>query len=74
MNRQKKYWVFFISFILLAIVFTALLYYYKTQTSWVESSPYARVGTEPARTLVVVYSRTGNTFGAAKEIARSQAA
>jgi len=59
-----------ISFILLALLFAALFYFYKTQTSWVESSPYARVGTEPARTLVVVYSRTGNTFSAAKEIAR----
>ena len=59
-----------ISFILLSLLFVALFYFYKTQTSWVESSPYARVGTEPARTLVVVYSRTGNTFSAAKEIAR----
>ena len=29
-----------------------------------------REGAEPARTLVVVYSRTGNTFGAAKQVAR----
>lgn len=47
-----------------------LLFYYKTQTSWVESPPYQRVSKSPARTLVVVYSRTGNTLGAAKEGAR----
>jgi len=70
MNRQKKHWMLMIGFIFLALLFAALFYFYKTQTSWVESSPYVRVGTEPARTLVVVYSRTGNTFGAAKEIAR----
>jgi len=29
-----------------------------------------RDGAEPARTLVVVYSRTGNTFAAAKAVAR----
>ncbi len=47
-----------------------LLFYYKTQTSWVESLPYQRVSKSPARTLVVVYSRTGNTLGAGKEAAR----
>ena len=46
------------------------LYFYRTQTRWVESPPYKRVATTPARTLVVVYSRTGNTLGAAKEAAR----
>ena len=59
-----------IGLILLTLSSVALFYFYKTQTSWVESSPYVRDGTEPAHTLVVVYSRTGNTFGAAKEIAR----
>jgi flavodoxin len=29
-----------------------------------------REGAEPAQTLVVVFSRTGNTFGAAKQVAR----
>ena len=55
------------------IVVTAaagLLFYYKTQTVWVESPRYQRVSESPARTLVVVYSRTGNTMGAAKEAAR----
>jgi flavodoxin len=47
-----------------------LLFFYKTQTTWVESHPYQRVSESPARTLVVVYSRTGNTLGAAKAGAR----
>lgn len=46
-----------------------LLLYYKTQTTWIESSPYQRLSEAPARTIVVVYSRTGNTMGAAKEAA-----
>jgi len=46
------------------------LYYYKTQTTWVESPPYQRATKSPARTLVAVYSRTGNTLGAAKAGAR----
>jgi flavodoxin len=56
---------------IIAVVAAAcLLFYYKTQTVWVESPPYQRVSESPARTLVVVYSRTGNTMGAAKEAAR----
>lgn len=47
-----------------------LLFFYNTQTSWVESPPYKREATTSAQTLVVVYSRTGNTQGAAKEVAR----
>ena len=47
-----------------------LLFFYKTQTSWVESPLYQRVSKSPARSLVVVYSRTGNTLSAAKEGAR----
>ena len=42
---------------------------YKDQT-WAESPPYARTSSEPARTVVVVYSRSGHTLGAAKEAAR----
>ena len=55
--------------IVLAIVSAGLLFY-RTQTIWVESPPYHRISEGTARTLVVVYSRTGNTLGAAKEIAR----
>jgi flavodoxin len=56
---------------LIVVAATAgLLYFYKTQTSWVDSPPYQRASKSPARTLVVVYSRTGNTLGAAKAGAR----
>jgi len=70
MTRFRKSRVLIAGLILLQVLALALFYYYKTQTTWVESEHYLRDGVEPARTLVVVYSRTGNTFGAAKEIAR----
>lgn len=41
---------------------------YKDQR-WVYSPPYRRTGTERAKTLVAVYSRSGNTLAAAKEAA-----
>ncbi len=69
MNRKQKFRLLMVSFILLLLLAAALLYFYKIQTSWVESPVYTRQGAESTRTLVVVYSRTGNTFGAAKEIA-----
>ncbi len=53
-----------------AVAAGALLHFYRTQTAWVESAPWRRVSKGPAHTLVVVYSRTGNTLGAAKQIAR----
>ncbi|MBW2263263.1 MAG: hypothetical protein JRG91_14945 [Deltaproteobacteria bacterium] len=56
--------------IVVAAAAAGLLYFYRTQTAWVESPPYQRVSGEPTRTLVVVYSRTGNTLGAAREAAR----
>ena len=46
---------------------------HKDQT-WVESEPYERAGTSPADTAVIVYSRSGNTLVAAKELARLQTA
>ncbi len=46
---------------------------YKDQT-WVESEPYERSTKSPATTAVVVYSRSGNTLLAAKELARLQEA
>ena len=70
MKKLQKSRVLLIGFTLLALLGAALFYYYKAQTTWVESPPYTRDRTEPASILVVVYSRTGNTFGAAKEIAR----
>jgi flavodoxin len=60
-----------VTFGLIVVAATAgLIFFYKTQTSWVDSPPYQRVSKSPARTLVVVYSRTGNTLGAAKEAAQ----
>ncbi len=59
-----------IGFLILAIIITAFYYYFHVQTTWVTSHPYSRSESPAARVLVVVYSRTGNTFGAAKTIAR----
>ena len=56
--------------LIVVVAAAGLLFFYKTQTAWVESPLYRRVSKSPARTLVVVYSRTGNTLGAAKEGAR----
>jgi flavodoxin len=56
--------------LIVVAVAACLLFFYKTQTTWVESPPYRRVSISTARTLVVVYSRTGNTLGAAKAGAR----
>ena len=42
---------------------------YKDQT-WVESEPYERTSEGAASAAVVVYSRSGNTLLAAKELAR----
>lgn len=49
---------------------TGLWYYTRTQTVWVDSPPYERSAATPAKNLVVVYSRTGNTLYVAKEAAR----
>ncbi len=54
---------------IIVVAAAGFLFYYKTQMTWVESPPYQRTSDLPTRTLVVVYSRTGNTVGAAKEAA-----
>jgi flavodoxin len=69
MRGGKKNLLITVGLIVVAAA-ACLLFFYKTQTSWVESPPYQRVSKSPARTLVVVYSRTGNTLGAGKEAAR----
>ncbi len=51
-------------------VMVLVLWFYRTQTLWVKSEPYQRASINSAKTLVVVYSRTGNTLSAAKEAAR----
>lgn len=67
-DRQKKMWIIIGSFVVSIAVL--LFWFYRTQTVWIGSKPYHRASNEPTKTLVVVYSRTGNTLGAAKEVAR----
>ena len=43
-----------IGLIVVAAGVVGLLYFYRTQTTWIESAPYQRVSGAPARTLVVV--------------------
>jgi len=68
MQGKKKVWIFLGATIL--VVACASFALFLKQMSWVETPTYAREATSPARTLVVAYSRTGNTLGAAKEAAR----
>ncbi len=56
---------------IIVVVTAGFLFYYKTQMTWIESPPYQRTSDLPTRSLVVVYSRTGNTMGAAKEAGHS---
>ena len=67
-GKKKKVWVITSSLTVIAAVL--LIWFYVTQTVWVESEPYQRESKDQANTLVVVYSRTGNTIIAAKEAAR----
>ncbi len=67
---MKKKKIMIIIGSIVVIIVAILFYFYRTQTVWVESKPYQRVSKEPAKTLVVVYSRTGNTMSAAKEVAK----
>ncbi len=70
MTRGKKRALITVGLAVACAAAAALLWFYRTQTTWVESPSYRRVSRAPARVLVVVYSRTGNTLGAAKEAAR----
>lgn len=56
--------------VLVLVVVAALVHFYRTQTVWVDSPPYQRTSEVSTKTLVVVYSRTGNTMSAAKEVAK----
>ncbi len=67
---MKRKYLLVTGSILLLLILVTLFYFYQIQTTWVESKPYQRVNTTPAKTLVVAYSRTGNTFGAANTAAR----
>ena len=68
MIRGKRNLLIIAAIIVVATA-ACLLFYYKTQTAWIDSPPYRRVSESPTHTLVVVYSRTGNTMSAAKEAA-----
>jgi len=68
MVKRRKMITIIISAVVLIIA--GFYYFYRTQTVWIESEPYQRASNNPAKTLVVVYSRTGNTLGAAKEVAK----
>ena len=68
--RERKKKLLLIIGSIFGFAAAGLLFYYKTQMTWVDSPPYQRASQSPTRTLVVVYSRTGNTMGAAKEVAR----
>ncbi len=68
MSPRKKMWIIIGS---IAVFISILLFwFYRTQTVWVESDPYKRILNKRAKTLVVVYSRTGNTMGIAKVVAK----
>ncbi len=69
MNLKKKKMLIIIGSVVSGIAIL-LFWFYRTQTAWVESEPYQRVSTKPTKILVVVYSRTGNTMSAAKEVAK----
>ena len=61
------------SMIILAVFCLAAIiagyHYYRTQTYWVSSADYKKPSKKQAKTLVVSYSRTGNTEAVAKEAA-----
>ncbi len=70
MNAQQKKMLIIIGSVVIAGTAVLAFWFYRTQTVWIESKPYQNASSEPAKALVVVYSRTGNTMGAAKEVAR----
>ncbi len=69
-NSFNKKKILSIIVIALVVIISSTIYFYRTQTVWVESETYGRLSQKPANTLVVVYSRTGNTMSAAKEVAK----
>jgi flavodoxin len=52
------------------LVLAVGVHFLLDQMLWVDTAPYEGPAAGEARTLVVHYSRTGNTQGAAKEVAR----
>lgn len=68
MTRRSRIARVVVGLALLLGVAAFLLMVYQDQT-WVETPPYERQGQGAASTLVVHYSRSGHTFGAAKAAA-----
>lgn len=60
-----KLWI---GILVIGMVFFSAFWYYYTQTAWVSSPSYNNPSA--SKTLVVSYSRTGNTQAAAKELAK----
>ncbi len=67
---QRRHILIIIAGTVLCILIIILGYFYRSQTAWVESPPYQKSSPHASGTLIAVYSRTGNTLGAAKEVAR----
>ncbi|EJL6393526.1 hypothetical protein NMR99_000512 [Vibrio navarrensis] len=65
---MSKWMIILAIFSVVAII--AGYHYYRTQTHWVASDDYKKPSEKQAQTLVVSYSRTGNTEAAAKEAAK----
>ncbi|WP_017446639.1 flavodoxin family protein [Gayadomonas joobiniege] len=65
---MSKWMIILAIFSVVAII--AGYHYYRTQTHWVASDDYKKPSENQAQTLVVSYSRTGNTEAAAKEAAK----
>ncbi len=68
MNKKMK--ILIIVGLIITTAVLLMIWFYRTQTVWIKSEPYERNSNIPAKTLVVVYSRTGNTLSAAKEVAK----
>ncbi|OQY04532.1 MAG: hypothetical protein B6I20_02820 [Bacteroidetes bacterium 4572_117] len=68
MKTKKKKPIWQVSLVLVTIILIVLFWVYRTQTVWVGSENYQRISGTAAKTLVVVYSRTGNTMSTAKEV------
>ena len=66
---KKRNMLYIVGGIAILIVLFGI-HFYRTQTVWVESEPYQKGSKKRSKTLVVAYSRTGNTLGAAKEVAK----
>ncbi len=68
MNKKMK--ILIIVSIITVIAVLLMIWFYRTQTVWIDSEHYERKSNTNAKTLVVVYSRTGNTLSVAKEVAK----